>query len=188
MKSTIGLNFNNFDIKYRPIVTKAVEYMEDVVYHPVFLEILKDEIEKSNGLEGELSDWKDALPVQIYAQMLPIILYLNTYYTIADVIGYGTASDKQIYINTKYLSTYKIDNMIHLMMIGSNILHEDTHDKGFEHDYKATDRRKNSLSYIINRVYQRSFRKIYNLPEPVPVILKYTPWYRKVIRTVRGWF
>jgi hypothetical protein len=180
MNSTIGLNFNDFDIKYQRIVTKAVVYLEEVINSQIFKDMLVDEISKSNGLEGELSHWKDAMPLQIYAQLFPIILYLNTYYTWSNVIGYGVDGTNQIYINTKYLSTYHPDDLLDIMEIGSNILHEHSHDCEFAHDYKSTSRRKNSLSYVLNRAYERAFKKFYNLEEPEDEVVYYTPWYRKV--------
>lgn len=179
---TIGLNFNNFEPEYKAIVTKAVECMEDVIYDPIFLLMLKDEISKSNDMEGELSHWKEALPVQIYSQLFPITLYLNTYYTVRSVIGYGTESSNQIYINTKYLSNYSIEIMEDLMKIGSNLLHEHSHDCGFDHDFKSTARRPNSISYIMNRAYERAFKKFYNIAEPEAVIIYYNPWYKKLWR------
>jgi hypothetical protein len=184
MKSTIGLVFNKFDVNYKPIVTFAVEKLEEVVYSPIFLEMLKDEIAHSNKLEGELSKWKNASPEEIYLQLFPITLHLNTYYTRSDVYGYGYAGDNQIYINTKYLSQYSAHNMLDLMMIGSNLLHEHGHDCGFDHDFKVTARRPNSIAYILNRAYQRAFRKIYDIPA-VPVFIKVsTPWYKRLWRKI----
>lgn len=181
-KITIGINFKSFDLKYREIVLFAILRMEDVINSPIFYEMLEDEISKSNSLEGELSHWKHNTVKEIYEQLFPIVLYLNTYYTINNVIGYGTPKSKDIFINTKYLSTYSIEVKEDLMEIGSNLLHEHSHDCGFDHDFRSTSRRKNSLSYIMNRAYERAYRKFYNLPVPMPVF--YTPWYKKVWRKI----
>jgi hypothetical protein len=185
MKRTIGLNFLNFNNEHRPIIVLSVERMEEVVFSSVFFEILKDEISKSNGLEGELSKWKDASPEEIYAQLFPITLHLSTYYTYKSVYGYGYANDDIIRLNTKYLSTYKLFNDIHLMLVGSNLFHEHSHNRGFDHDFKNTLRRKNSLSYILNRAYERAYRQIFNLSVPVvkPVVVS-IPWYKRAFR----WF
>lgn len=178
MRTTIGINFESFDLKYKEIVLFSILRMEDVLSSPFFLEMLEDEISKSNNLEGELSKWRTSSPKEIYARLYPICLYLNTYYTSMSVIGYGRPGTKDIYINTKYLSDYSIENPLDLMKIGSNLLHEHSHDRGFDHDFKNTDRRKNSLSYVLNRTYERAFRKFYNIPEPVVVL--YTPWYKRL--------
>jgi hypothetical protein len=180
--STIGLNFNKFDVRYRGLIRKAVERMEIVINLPVFFSMLEDEIVNSKGLEGELSEFKNASVVEIHKALFPIVLYLNTYYTISKVIGYGTAKDNQIFLNTKYLSKYFIDDEIHLMKVGSNLLHEHGHDCGFAHDYRATARRPNSLCYILNRAYERAYRCAYELPAPMTI--PYTPWYKRLWRWI----
>lgn len=178
MKATIGLNFNVFENKYKEIVTFAVLRMEDVINSKHFTDCLCEEIMNSNGLEGELSKWKKASWTEIYSQIFPITLYLNTYYTGQNVIGYGYPSDRNIFINTKYLSKYTIDDPLDLMEIGSNLLHEHSHDCGFDHDFANTRRRKNSISYIMNRAYERAYRKFYQIPEPKPIVS--LPWWKKV--------
>jgi hypothetical protein len=172
---TIGLNFKKFDLKYRELVESAILHMQYVVASPIFMEILKDEISKSNGLEGELSMWKEALPEEIYEALFPITLYLSTYYSFRNVIGYGTPDTKEIFLNTKYLDNYSM-KLEDLMMIGSNLLHEHSHDCGFDHDFYNTARRRNSLSYILNRAYERAFRKFYGVPEPIARV----PWWRRI--------
>lgn len=186
MKKDIVIKFESFDSKYVEMVTMAVWRMEDVLGSLHFLDALADEISKSNGLEGELSKWKKASPKEIYEHIIisDMTLHLNTYYTASNVIGKGYEGTNQIFINTKYLKTYSINNPEDLMEIGSNLLHEDSHDKGFDHDYKRTKRRENSLSYILNRAYERAFKKIYALPDS----LYFTPWYSKIFYKIRGWF
>lgn len=182
MKATIGINFEQFDPTYRPMVLMAILRMEDVLSSPIFYNCLAEEIMRSNNLEGELSKWKKASLEEIYNQLFPITLYLNTYYSIRNVIGYGLPGTKNIYLNTKFLAGYSINNTIDLMYIGSNLLHEHSHDCGFDHDFKPTARRENSLSYILNRAYERAYRKYYKLPE---LILKlHTPWYKRLWRKV----
>lgn len=180
MTSTIGLNFINVNPGYRALISYAVEKMEKVLLDPKFLEFLLLEINRSNDLEGELSKWKNATPLQIYMRLFPIDLHLTTYYTLRNVIAYGLANDPVIHLNTKYLDRYDVFNEEHLMLIGSNLLHEDGHDKGFSHDFFDTKRRKNSINYILNRVYERTYRYVYNIPEKViPVRI---PWYRRLFR------
>jgi len=179
----IKYRFDGVTEKNQILFRKAIALAERVVFDPMFLMILKDEIEKSNGMEGELSHWKDALPAQIYAQLFPIDLNIQTYYTSRDVIGYGTAADRVIHVNTKYLNGYSADSLLDMMEVFSNLLHEDSHDKGFGHDFNNTKRRKNSVSYILNRVYERTFKYIYDMPLWVetPYV---APWYVRVL----GWF
>lgn len=179
MKITIGINWQDFDPKYKPIVLMAILRMEDVLSSKIFFEMLVDEIYETN-LEGELSEWKTATPKDIHEQLFPITLYLNTYFTYNNVIGYGRPSDNHIFINTKYLSKYDIDDPLDLMEIGSNLLHEHSHDCGFSHDFRTTPRRPSSISYVLNRAYERAFRIIYKFP--LPEINYYVPWYKRLWR------
>lgn len=178
--TTIGINFKNFNMNYRSLIEKAVVHMEKVLNNELFGEILADEISKSNGLEGELSKWKHASVDEILATLFPITLNLNTYYTRRNVIGYGYPNDKNIYLNTKYLSGYSVDRLLDLMEVGSNLLHEHSHDCGFDHDFKATRRRPNSLSYILNRAYERTFKQLNNIQDAA-VVRYYVPWYKKLL-------
>lgn len=183
MRVSIKFKFKKFDQKYEELVTFAILRMEDVLSSPIFLEMLSDEIARSKGLEGELSKWKRASILEIHAQLFPIELSLNTYYTSKSVIGYGLSSTKEIYVNTKYLSKYSVDRPEDLMEIGSNLLHEHSHDCGFDHDYDRTKRRYNSLSYIMNRAYERAFKKYYSKVEVKPILSThyFTPWYHNLL-------
>jgi hypothetical protein len=181
MKVNIDINFKKFDNKYRELITLAVLRMEEVLASPIFFEMLSDEIANSRGLEGELSKWKRATVHEIHEALYPIVLNLHTYYTSDNVIGFGYASSKDIYINTKYLSKYTVDDPYDLMEVGSNLLHEHSHDCGFDHDFKATDRRRNSLSYILNRAYERAFKRYYGLSTGARSTVVYkVPWWRKL--------
>lgn len=182
MSIRIATDINGVEEKYRKMILKAVVYMESVIDSTEFKTELGRVIAESNELEGELSEWKKSTPELIYVQLLPISLVLRTFYTIRNTVGYGYENSKDIHLNTKFLSRYDIDDLEDLMYIGSNLLHEHGHDCGFSHDHEVTDRRPNSICYILNRAYERAFRQLY-LPtklEPAPVV-KVSPWY------VRSW-
>jgi hypothetical protein len=183
VKASIGINFEKFNPKYSLLIQEAVKHMQIILYSEYFYKALFDELEMSNNCEGELSEWKNKSANEIFQALFPITLYLNTYYTVRDVIGYGNPGTNKIYLNTKYLDMYNINNLVDLMRIGSNLLHEHSHDCGFSHDFYPTKRRPNSLSYILNRAYETAFRQYYNLPRPVIVIK--APWYRRVLRKVK---
>lgn len=182
----IETTFKNFDNRYRPLVEASIAPMERVIPSVEFFEALQDEISKSNGLEGELSTWKNATVKEIFSNLLPMSLTIDTYYTAKDVIAYGMPDDDEIRLNMKYLEQYSKDSLEDKMYIGSNLLHEHGHNCGFDHDFYATSRRENSLCRILNRSYERAFRKIYGLPEPV--VKYYTPWYKRLALKIRSWF
>lgn len=172
--------------RYRPLFQAAIEKMPEVIKSPLFLHNLKAEILKSKNLEGELSKWKNASMEEIYQYIVAsdIHLVLHTYYTVKNVIGYGYASTVDIYVNTKYLVNDSLDDLEDLMDIGSNLLHEHGHDMGFDHDFKATRRRPNSICYILNRAYEKTFKQVYGLPEK-PQIVYVTPWWKKILNVFR---
>lgn len=179
----VSANLDNVLERYRPLFIAALKKMGPVIASPLFLKNLKDEIEASRNLEGELSKWKTSSAEEIYSHILndgEMHLILHTYYTAKNVIGYGYASSVDIYVNTKYLINDSLDDLEDLCDIGSNLLHEDGHDKGFSHDFKSTKRRPNSICYILNRVYEKTFRQVYGLPIKKPVVYV-VPWYKKIL-------
>lgn len=182
---SIAYSLDNVEERYHLLLEAAIHSMEQVIPTSIFERCLTEEIAKSNGLEGELSDVEGLTVSEIIALFYHMDLDLYTYYTFKNVIGYGVESDSRIYLNTKYLRTYNLGNMLDIMRIGSNLLHEDSHDKGFAHDFLLTSRRPNSISYILNRAYEKAFKEIYDLEEPLVVYV--TPWYKKIFMPWR-WF
>lgn len=176
--------------RYRPLVLKSMEDMKTVLAHPYFFECFKDEIENSNGLEGELSKWKTATPEQIFLQLFYKVVdgvgyisyQVRTYYSPKRVIGFGVASDDVTNINTKYLQTYSIEDQEDRKEVGSNLLHEKFHDRGMEHDFNPTRRRKNSVAYLANRAYERAYSHIILkqviIEEPKPIKKIFRPWWK----------
>lgn len=180
----VTANLERVDPRYREILLAAIKHIPIVLHSQEFLDALKDEIEASNGLDGELSEWKSKTAGQILAHMLlsDWHLTLATFYTWRSTVGYGYPNDPTIYLNTRFLSAYEIHELMDLMEIGSNLVHEDGHDLGFEHDSAATSRRPNSICYILNRAYERAFKKIYKLDEPdEPDVVYVLPWYKRIL-------
>ena len=106
--------------KYAPLLQEAISKMEIVLSSDKFQDALYAVISRSNNLEGELSEWKNKTLYQIYNQFLGIDrilgtglieLKLHTYYSSKKVIGYGYKGTNDIYLNTKYLSTYQVDDL-----------------------------------------------------------------------------
>lgn len=173
--------------KNKAVLIAAIERMKIVLLSDYFLQALYDVIETSNDLEGELSTWKNATVHEIYKNLFDfengthkIHLTLHTYYSAKRVIGYGYAGTTDIYLNTKYLGAYTVDDLSDLKAVGSNLTHEHGHDCGFDHDFKATARRKNSICYLLNDAYEIAFDQIFKIPEVK--IDYYTPWYKRLFK------
>lgn len=189
MKLEIERNYHNVSDRNKELFNMAIDAMEKVISHKSFLDCLYEEIENSNGLEGELSIWRHSTVKEIFYNLfdkndymgsLGIALEVYTYYTASNVIGYGTAANRNINVNTKYLNTYSPGNLYDIRAVGSNLLHEHGHDCGYEHDFKATARRPNSIAYILGRAYQKAFSKVYGIEYKEPV--KYVPWYKRIFK------
>jgi hypothetical protein len=181
MSVTIVRDLNGVEETYRPMIENAIVLMESVLDSSEFYLALMEEIANSNGLEGELSQWKNAKGADIFKQLFPVSLKLRTYYSVRNVIGFGYPDSPDIFLNTKFLSRYNVTNMVDLMLIGSNLFHEHSHDCGFEHSFYDTTTRDNSVSYILNRAYERAFKSLHNIVTD-NVVKTYTPWYKRLWR------
>lgn len=132
--------------------------------------INSDEFKKNflaiNHLPGELSIWKDATITAIFNYLMngsetldptednELDLFVDDYYTFKNVVGHTYETDRYIYANIKYFDVNSSKN------IGSFFLHEYGHKKGFSHDFRATARRKYSLCYWMNYIYEKTWDEI----------------------------
>lgn len=192
MKLKILRDYHNVSNTHKELFDLSIDEMENVLVHQAFLDCLYEEIDKSNGLEGELSHWKNKTVKEIYKnifdsvdmpnELAKITLEIFTYYTTSNVLGYGTAADRNINVNTKYLNTYSPGDLYDRRAVGSNLTHEHGHDCGYEHDFKSTARRPNSIAYILGRAYNRAYSQIYGIEYIEPV--KFVPWYKRIFK----WF
>jgi hypothetical protein len=153
--------------------------MHAILNAQVFLDSLIQEIRGSNNLEGELSEYRKASAAEVFILLAGnggLRLEVEPYYSVKNVIGYGLPQDNITRLNTRFLNQYSAHNPVHIMLVGSNLLHEKGHDKGFEHDFWDTPRRKNSLCYVLNRAYEKAYCTV-NKIEPV-VYVPRRPWWK----------
>lgn len=195
----INRNLKGCALSYHELLNLSIDQMERVLMSPEFKQALYDVIAKSHELEGELSIWKHKTVLEIFENLFEkatngnfeMTLTLHTYYTAKKVYGYGYATDANIYLNTKYLGSYNADDLEDLKKVGSNLTHEHGHDCGYDHDFAATSRRKNSICYLLNDAYEIAFDQIHNInqgegPEETnPEIVYYVPWYKKLFKWFR---
>lgn len=171
-----------FDASIKDMLT----VLNDPRFIPIFEEELQDSRDSSGALKGELSKWKFASAMELVSRLLingQLRLIIKTYYTPKRVIGFGVHSDDNINVNTKYLSTYSVDDPEDRKQVGSNLGHEEFHNRGMEHDFKATARRKHSVCYVFNEAYKRAYDVIILQEQPVkpPVkILRRKPWWQRI--------
>lgn len=174
---TVKIDTTKMSATHEVLLANAVMRMNHVLNHAYFLSNLYAECRDSKNFEGETSLLRDGCSAARIVELLkqhPISLVVEPYYSIRNVIGYGLAGDEITRLNTKYLNNYNPLNMYHQMYVGSNLLHEHSHDIGFDHDFYATKRRKNSVSYILNRAYEDAYITIYQLEKPVAK----KPWWK----------
>jgi hypothetical protein len=128
--------------------------------------IFMDEVMKMRT-HGERSKLKDLSNREIYDLLMkgaetldPEVdyewdIFVDDYYTFKRVVGYTYLNKKWIYVNTKYFDTRSTK------LIGSNIVHEQSHKLGFSHDFRSTKDRPFSVSYQLNLAYERAYDRIY---------------------------
>lgn len=84
-----------------------------------------------------------------------INLYVDDYYSPGSVVGYTREGAKYIFVNTKFFDTNATKK------VGSNFIHEWSHQKGFKHATKKSAARDNSFSYKLNKVYEKTWDQLY---------------------------
>ena len=122
---------------------------------------------------GELSHWGKASNYEVYEHIMSgsqelspakdgvIEVYFDDYYSWKNVIGYTYPNIDTIYVNTRYFDSDDLTPEMHNRKLsGSNCLHEISHKIGFDHDFRATNRRPFSLSYILNDIYEKCWDKL----------------------------
>jgi len=153
--------------------------MRSNLYRDKFLKML-DEREYVNG---ELSKWKYASPNEIYYHVMSarevlnpeedneVDIWVDDYYSFRRIIGFTSTKDKYIHTNTRYFDkrTSKLN--------GSNFHHEWGHKMGFSHDKRNTKRRKNSLCYLMNEIYEQCWDIMFSEPSANDkVLVCYRSW------------
>lgn len=144
-------------------ITKArlvQDEMELVINSDHFKHALIKKLDRRPYHLGEKSQFKDALPEEIYlhlrrgAEVLSPKndfiwqIEIDDYFSLKRVIGYTLQNIKTIFVNTRYYDKFGSKK------IGSNICHEQGHKLGFKHDFWNTKNRGNSLCYLLNEVYE----------------------------------
>jgi hypothetical protein len=183
----INSNIDGVANAYRPIISLSIATMKEVLESQEFKNSLFEAIYDSNNLEGELSNWKKAVPLIIYEAYLQldnlnkglINLELCTYYNRwTSAMGEGAEGNK-IKLNIKFLTT-ALNDRVAIKTIGSLIAHELGHKQpGFEHDFRNTKRRKNSICYLINKAFEEAYKQLYGVTESPKPVYK-VPWYKRI--------
>jgi len=166
MKVKINVEKLNNELRKSKAQAAAIE-MERVINSDIFKRIFYEVLTRYDYPSGELSEWRYKSIDDIFAHFMSgredlnpvndgvMNIDIDDYYTWKNVYGYGYAGTSTIYTNTKYFDVAK------LVEIGSNLVHEWTHKIGFDHDFKATSRRNNSLSYLSNLIYELAHAEYY---------------------------
>ena len=111
-------------------------------------------------------------------------IFIDDYYSFKSVIGYTMRNIKTIFVNTKFFDSR------HRALIGSNIVHEQSHKLGFNHDFRSTLERPFSVSYQLNKAYEKSYSRIFNTYPEFKTKYKRSwksLWFKKVSYQVEIW-
>ena len=73
-------------------------------------------------------------------------LEVELYYANNSVVGYTNGSTTQIWVNTKFFNSYKVNS------VAGNLFHEWLHKLGYGHDSAATAQRPSSVPYAIGYI------------------------------------
>ena len=102
-------------------------------------------IEQDNGIKDIASFIRDN-----GINGIQVRFYWPRWYQSKNVVGYTSANDPVIYLNKAFRGKSWND-----WAEASNLFHETMHKIGFEHDFKATERRPYSVPYLANRVIEK---------------------------------
>jgi hypothetical protein len=120
---------------------QAVEKIRETLRGECFREgWMKRELIQTNGkTNAEVLEHITSANVTIQVEMYRSL--------IGRVHGYTYPNSSTIWMNRKYHDSWNA------CTVGSNLAHEFSHKIGYDHDYKATARRPNSVPYAINTVF-----------------------------------
>lgn len=153
-------------------VEQAAKDMNKIFFSITFKSFFQIEYDKSNFLEGELSSIRHLPPDKILSMIFNCErnLIIRSYWAPFGAIGKTYSNDPTIWINTAKIGSTK--------NIGSLLSHEVLHlpPVNASHDWHPTIRRPNSLCYLINRVYEKSFDEIMG----EEIFTKKKPWWRRI--------
>lgn len=151
---------DNFSPARRSKLDQAVMLMSQVFNSPDFAtDVLRYPFSDDSGLNNsgildrvmagaELLDPDVDQECDLYVK-----IYFPSWFKKWSVIGYGYAGERTIYCNG-----YWFDRMT-IAEIAGNLAHEWCHKLGFEHDFRATNRRPNSVPYAIGELVEHYAQK-----------------------------
>ena len=183
-KITVNIRSNKLNTKERIDKAEIVENeMQLILRSDLFKNRFIRVLDQSDYKNGELSKWRNATPDEIYVHIMraqeilnpeednEVDIWVDDYFSIRNVVGHTYRTDQQIYTNTKFFDKRTSrDN-------GSNFFHEWGHKLGFGHDFRNTDRRKYSLCYLMNDVYEWCWDTMFGEPSPNDkVLVCYRSW------------
>jgi hypothetical protein len=188
----VKINLLTESVAFRFLKAKRCERLMETIFNdPLFAQLWR---EKPAGFfHGETSSLKDISGkdfFEIFATGADgydsehdktINISLGFYYRrFSSAIGYTTPGSHQIFANTKFFDGFDVVDA------ASNLAHEYTHNMGFDHDFKNTSRRRFSVSYQMNEIFERVyFEKIASpssvdasIDEGTHKLVCWRPWYR----------
>lgn len=138
IKAVIGTDeFKERVLNFRYNGSKKFNNNNGLTNAQIYKKILQGSEKLTPGIDGEMD------------------LFLETYYTSANVIGYTKPSIKTIFMNTRYLDQFATNK------IAMNLTHEWLHKLGFGHASEATSSRPYSVPYGVGYIMRDLVAKYY---------------------------
>ena len=185
-KLKVNIRFHALDTVTRRNKAQVIQNeMLLIMRSDLFKQRLLKKLDERDYQNGELSKWKHASPDEIYIHIMraqeilnpeadnEVDLWVDDYFTWSGVVGHTYKNDPYIYTNTRFFDvrTSKLNV--------SNFLHEWFHKLGFGHDFRSTRRRKDSLCYLGNEVYEECWDIMFGEPSANDkVLVCYRSWKR----------
>ena len=145
-----------------------------------------------SDFSGETSEWKNKSNKEIYDHFMSgaetlrpekdneadiDIDIFNPSFASRNTVGYTYKTVLKQWINRKFFWAMSI------IGVEGNITHEWGHKLGFDHDYKATKRRPQSICYQLNKIIKYCHLRLIDKKDVVQAVKKtYVPLWRRIFQ------
>jgi len=160
------INFINFKDHEKEKIIEAIKLIKAIIQNHEFEKRVKNfNFKKKNsfhdnkGLTNEeifqkIIDGAETVGDEVVNNRMDVELEL--YEHPSKTIGYTYPDTKRIWINRKYFSHYKVNQ------VANNLMHEWMHKLGFNHDTKWSAARGYSVPYAIGNIFEEIIREQYS--------------------------
>lgn len=167
-KFKLNIEFKNLDKNLALKALKTEKEMLEIIKSEHFYKNFMMVLRLRDYQKAERSKFKNYSPEQIYLTFMRSVEVLGSqevdyemdaevvgYFSLKTVMGWTNKNIKQFHVNVRYLRNGTTKTF------GSLNCHEHSHKLGFDHDFYKTKDRPNSISYLLNLIYEITHDEIY---------------------------